>query len=282
MRIWFFKSLAISVILVMSHSSVPGQDNPTSRSDATPNEKNRWAALVDLASSSLRFVENKAFKAGEKLFYDIRYENIHAGKGVLSVQWSERFQKLPLYEITSLAQSNDFFSLFYKVRDTVKTLVDARGIFPWQFEKHLHEGAYHKNDHVIFDQPHRLAYTSDDTFQVPPFVQNVLSAMYFVRTQDFTVGDTLYIDSYDNGKIYPIKIIIHRKDIVRTLAGKFECLIAEPVLQTPALFQQKGRVAVWLTNDHRKIPVLMKSQIYAGNFKLGEIIVELEKMEGVD
>lgn len=265
--------------VLLSQDKTTGKNTEEDKSRRFTLEKN---APDSLRQYPLRIVNNGAFKVGEKLVYNIRYNAIDAGTGELWVREIIEVNGKPCYYITSLAESNDFFSLFYRVRDTVETYVDVKGLFPWQFEKHLHEGNYHKDDFIQFDPYQNRAITQDDTIQVPPFVQDILSAMYFVRTQDFSVGDTLYIDSYGNGKIYPLKIIVHRREPIRSLVGEFNCLLVEPVLKTPALFKQKGRVAVWVTDDHRKIPILVKSQIYAGKFKLGEVVVELVKMEGIN
>jgi hypothetical protein len=32
-------------------------------------------------------------------------------------------------------------------------------------------------------------------------------------------------------------------------AGTFDCLVVEPILRGPAIFSQKGRLTVWMTDD---------------------------------
>ncbi|MDQ7052387.1 MAG: hypothetical protein Q9P14_05655 [candidate division KSB1 bacterium] len=49
---------------------------------------------------------------------------------------------------------------------------------------------------------------------------------------------------------------------MKVKAGKFDCLVAEPFLRTPALFKQKGRIVVFLSDDQYKIPVLMVPRIF--------------------
>jgi hypothetical protein len=39
----------------------------------------------------------------------------------------------------------------------------------------------------------------------------------------------------------------------------------EPFLRGPAIFQQKGRVTVWVTDDQYRIPVLVKSKVVIGS-----------------
>jgi hypothetical protein len=50
------------------------------------------------------------------------------------------------------------------------------------------------------------------------------------------------------------------------------------VLRYPGLFQNKGRLLVWLTNDSRRIPVLMKSKILVGSINA----VLKEYNQGID
>jgi len=232
------------------------------------------------SSAPLRIVENRAFQVGEKLDYIVRYGRIVAGTSRLSIPDIVEVDGHPCYHILSEAWSNSFFSTFYKVEDKIQSFTDVQGIFTRRFEKRLREGHFKRDQYFEYDQVAHLAKGKNDTTQVPPFVQDVLSAMYFIRTQKLTPGDSILIDNHD-GKVYPLKVVVHRREKVNVRAGKFQCLAVEPFLQTPALFQQKGRVVVHLTDDHRKIPVLMTSQIYVKGLSVGSIIVELEKMSGV-
>ena len=61
-------------------------------------------------------------------------------------------------------------------------------------------------------------------------------------------------------------------------AGTFDCLVVEPITKSVGLFKHEGRLKVWLTDDHLRMPVLMKSKVVVGsitaeliNYELGEI-----------
>jgi hypothetical protein len=233
----------------------------------------------------LRVVPNPAFGAGESLTFLIRYGPIVAGNARLSIPAIVEVNGRPSYHIVSEAWSNKFFSTFFKVDDRVESYTDVDGIFSWWFSKRLREGGFKADHEVTFDQISHVAVTKkgdkSDTLSVPPFVQDVLSAMYFIRTITLAPGDTVFIDNHSDGKLFPLKVVVHGREKINIKAGKFTCLVVEPFLKTPALFQQKGRVVVHMTDDARKIPVMMTSQIYVKAFKLGAVVAELEKMEGV-
>ncbi len=224
-----------------------------------------------------RKIENKAFSVGEHLVFEIAYGFIRAGTATMSIPDTQWVRGRPCYHIVTTAQSNKFFSFFFKVRDRVESLIDMDGIFTWRFEKHIREGKFHADKYVEYDQYLREVITKKDTMAVPLYVQDILSSFYYARTVPMEVGDSFDIDNYADGKIYPLKVLVHRKERIKVPAGSFNCIVVEPVLRGEGLFNQKGKLTIWLTDDERKIPVLMKSKVVIGSidarlksFKIGE------------
>ena len=226
-----------------------------------------------------RYVENLAFGPGEKLYFDIGYGFINAGQATIEVAELIEYSERPCYQIVSLANSNKFFSSFFKVEDRVESIVDAIGIFSWHFEKHVREGNYRADRLYEFDQPKNLVYYGSDTIEVAPYVQDALSVLYYIRTQDLKLGQSYFIENFTDGKKYPLEVKVHRRETIKVKAGKFDCLVVEPLFLTSGVFKHEGKLTVWLTDDRLKMPVLMKSKVLVGsisaeltNFELGEII----------
>ena len=215
--------------------------------------------------TELRKVENKAFAVGENLVFDIAYGPVIAGTATMSIPDTQWVEGRPCYHIVTTAESNAFFSNIFKVRDRVETFIDMEGIFPWKFEKHIREGKYRSDRYVQYDQWNRRVVMGKDTLLVSPYVQDVLSSFYYARTVPLEVGKSFDIDNYGDGKLYPLKVLVHKKDRVQVPAGTFHCVIVEPVMRVEGIFNQKGRLAIWLTDDERRIPVLMKSKVIIGS-----------------
>jgi hypothetical protein len=134
-----------------------------------------------------------------------------------------------------------------------------------RFQKHLREGGYKKDLWIVFDQKKHLAHIDGKRVcEVEPHVQDILSSLYYVRTLDLEVGRSVYLPNHDNGKNYPLEIIVHKRERVTVDAGTFDTLVLEPVVLGESLFQQKGRMKVWVTDDAIKMPVLMKTKIIVG------------------
>jgi hypothetical protein len=153
------------------------------------------------------------------------------------------------------------------VDDRVESFMDVHGLYSLRYDKHLREGKFIADVSMIFDQENNLAIynAGKDTFEVAEYVQDVLSAFYFVRTQKLTVGKSIFVDNHTDRKNYPMEVKVLRKEKVKVEAGEFDCLVVEPILQTPGIFEQKGSLTVWLTDDEVKMPVLMKSKVIVGS-----------------
>lgn len=225
-----------------------------------------------------RFVENLAFGVGEKLTFDINYGFINAGTAVMEVGKLIDYKGRPAFQITTRAQSNDFFTSVYKVDDKVESIMDATGLFSWRFEKHLQEGGYRSQKMYEFDQENATVNYQGATVDLEPFTQDALSALYFVRTQPLQVGKSVMTNTFIDGKKLNLEVKVHRKERITVDAGTFDCFVVEPMTPSAGIFKNEGKVTVYLTDDFLRMPVLMKSKVLVGSitaeltsYALGEV-----------
>ncbi|MBD3334546.1 MAG: DUF3108 domain-containing protein [Candidatus Eisenbacteria bacterium] len=225
---------------------------------------------------------NSALVPGEKLVFSVRFGPLRAGEATLEIREIVQHSKGPAYRLVSKAQSNSFVSSFYRVDDHVESLMDVNFLFSRYFEKHLREGQYRADRTVIMDQENHLAVYVEDslTVEMPPRAHDILTAFYYVRTMALEVGDTLRLDSHVDHKNYPIEVFVHKRETVEVPAGTFRCFMIEPRVVEGALFKQKGKLWIWLTDDPRRIPVLMKSEIPVGSIDAVLVDVEGRPLEG--
>lgn len=225
-----------------------------------------------------RFVENVAFGVGERFCFDINYGFINAGTATMEVLRLIEYGGRPCYQVVTRANSNSFFSTFYTVDDRVESVIDAIGLFSWRFEKNLREGSYRSDRMYAFNQREHYTVYKGDTIEVAPWVQDAISVLYYVRSQELKVGRSLFVDNFTDGKNYPLEVKILKKENITVEAGNFDCIVVEPLTQSVGLFKHQGKLKVWLTDDRLKMPVLMKSKILVGSvtaeltdYSLGEI-----------
>ncbi len=205
------------------------------------------------------------FGAGEKLVFTVQYGLITAGEATLEIRNVAEIGGRPCYRIVSDARTNDFFSKFFEVRDRYESYMDTTELYSLRYEKHIREGKFKRDESVEFDQiAHRATY-KDKIVPIPPRAQDVLSALYYVRTLPLEVGNSISLANHTDRKNYPLMIKVHGRERVKVEAGEFDCLVVEPILLGPGIFTQKGRLMVWLTDDARRMPVLMKSKVVIGH-----------------
>jgi hypothetical protein len=205
------------------------------------------------------------FGVGERLVFAVQYGLVTAGEATLEVRNLATLEKRPSYRIVSDARTNDFFSKFFQVRDRYESYIDTTELYSLRYEKHVREGKFKRDEVVDFDQVRHRAIYKDKVVPIPPRCQDVLSALYYVRTLPLEVGQSISLANHTDGKNYPLVVKVHARERVKVDAGEFDCLVVEPILRGPGVFTQKGRLTVWLTDDDRRLPVLMKSKVVIGH-----------------
>ncbi|MFH1239473.1 MAG: DUF3108 domain-containing protein, partial [bacterium] len=82
-------------------------------------------AAEEVSDKANRKITNEAFRVGEKLTFAIRWGLITAGYATMEVRGITDGGNGRVYEIVSEAKTSSFFDVFYTVRDTVKSYIDA-------------------------------------------------------------------------------------------------------------------------------------------------------------
>lgn len=216
----------------------------------------------------------------EKLVYDVSWGVIGVGGATLEVEDVVDFNGKPAYHVVSRATSNKFCDGFYKVRDLNESWIDARTLASLGYSKQLREGKYFRDEWVLFDAGRWVAKWAgrDGNFTVaagtkPLTAQDILSAMYYIRGKPLVVGQDLVLD-VNTRQNWPLVVKVLRKEQVKTPAGRFEAYVVEPTLRHEGLFIQKGnRLQIWLSDDPKRVPVLMKVEVF-----FGSITARLAKM----
>jgi len=117
------------------------------------------------------------------------------------------------------------------------------------------------------NNPSRTPRTSDATFTGQ--VQDVLSAIYFLRTQPLVVGKTFEITISDSGRVYQVPVRVVEKKRMKTVLGRVEALRVDPELFGPnGMMARNGHISIWYTNDSRRVPVKAKIKTEYGTFNV--------------
>ena len=272
------KVIIISSIVLITVVVIGSYSQQSRSLDLIQNQTGGKVPIDTSSNDTLRRINNKAFTSGEYLKFDVNYGFVTAGEAVLKVS-DTLYHNRKCYLVEFILNSKPFFDVFYKVRDRYYTFIDAEGMFPWRFEQHVREGGYSRDFVEEFDQINHIVAAGDKKFNIPPYVQDMMSAFYFTRTFDFSgfkPGQKMHLQNFYKDSTYELDVKFKGTQKGDVDAGKFNCIIVEPLAKEGGLFKSEGRVYVWMTDDERRMPVMVTAKI-----AIGSVDAELVEYHGV-
>ena len=249
----------------------PSPSVPSSSSASAPAKPlPKWQTLPEISAPWMK---------GERLEYELSWGFITAGYATIEVKPRNDGKS----EIYTYATANKTVNKFYPVHDTVFTLVRNKGLMTDVFRKSLHEGTFHNKSLIRFDRNAKRALLSDTVFKDPVkhvvkrsadtsvtiegLEHSIMSAFYLVRTLPLKEGATSRFSAVSGKKRYELKVIVHKREMIKTDLGSFKTVKVEPVLDGDGIFNSSGRIFIWFTDDEKRIPVLMQCEIALGSIK---------------
>lgn len=218
-----------------------------------------------------------AFHVDEQFDYDLRWIGIYAGKSMMRIFTDEGNKRT----IMTTAHSADWISWFYPVEDLAESVVhDEPPWYPKWYHLKTREGRRRKDKEIFFSREEGKAVYVDNLekeskeFEMPQGVYDPLSAFYQVRFAEIEVGKSSYVPVFDSKKVYDVEIQVLRKETVTVPAGTFDTVLIKPILKSEGIFARKGPILIWLTDDERRIPVKLETEV-----KVGSISAELKEMK---
>ena len=115
--------------------------------------------------------------------------------------------------------------------------------------------------------------TSEPRHKITEFsgqLQDVLSAIYFIRTQPLEIGKSFEIFIGDGGRVYTIPVKVLEKKRMKTVLGTVDVLRVNAELFGPQrlIDAEKGEFSIWITDDARHIPVGGRVKTDYGTFDI--------------
>lgn len=217
----------------------------------------------------LPFLE--AFQLPEILNYDLTWTGIKAGEASLEIRDSGEEVK-----ILSTARSAKWVSVFYTVNDVVESRLAKNrkpGLIgqPLNYRLNIREGRHRKNKEVIFDETNLKAIYIDyldkerKEFDLPFPIFDPISSFYQLRTMNLEVGKSVYVTVFDSKKVWNVEVQVLRKERVEVPAGEFNTIVVKPLMKSEGIFSRKGEIYIWLTDDEKRIPVMLKTKVKIGS-----------------
>jgi hypothetical protein len=220
----------------------------------------------------------KAFQPGEMLTYEASWSKaMKMGTAVMEVKAEQTSDGREVLRLVSTSRTEGAAGSLYPLGDIVQSVFDPEIMQPLSFNLHETQGKRQRRRIMEFDHEHNKVTVKKNedpvkTYTIPDEVQDNLSSIYYLRTrEDFTVGNKIKFETFDGEQSVLIEVQVLGKEKVKTPAGEFDTI---KVRAYKGFLMSEGEITIWLTDDVRKIPVLIK-----GKIKIGSIVFNLKALK---
>lgn len=179
--------------------------------------------------------------------------------------------------------SKGFFAKLFNLRfrERMESIVDPISFVVQNTKRVDEQGKRIRSSEAVFDnvrgkvvwtetepgnpsRPPRIV-SSEFTGQV----HDILSAIYYLRTQPLQVGKTWQLAVSDSGNVYQIPIRVVEKKTMKTILGKVSVVRLEVELFGPrGMIERDGEFSIWFTEDARRLPVSARVKNEFGTFDI--------------
>ena len=206
----------------------------------------------------------------EKLTYDLTWTGIKAGTAT-----QEIVDEKDGGRIISTARSADWLSAFFEVEDLIETTlirIPGQSIgLPRTYRMNIREGKHRRDREIRFDHEAGKAQYIDHLsnekveLEITRNTYDIYTAFYYVRSIPLEVGKSVLISILDGKELYNLEVQVLQKERIKTSLGEFNTIKIKPVMKSEGIFQKKGNIYIWLTDDARRLPVKMQSKVFIGS-----------------
>lgn len=170
----------------------------------------------------------------------------------------------------------------YHVKDSYMSVLD-QALCTSTVSMQAEEGARRRETLITFDKAGKsIQYKERDLVKnqtvlekrlaSPGCVHDVIGGLMRMRAVKIDPGQTMTLPISDGKKLVNAKIEAEEREEVDTPAGKFKTVRYQAHLFDGILYERKGSLFVWLTDDERKLPVQFQVRL---RFYIGTITLRL-------
>lgn len=258
------------VALVLGLSVLPSSPLSSQRAVPRPTPAPGRAAVARAESPV-------PFKVGETLSWDVSWSlfPVTAGTAVATVREKKPSFNSTAYYIVAEGRPVPLVAALHTLYYKMDTLLDSVGLLSQRGSLYSEEGSDRRTSTTRFDRAMRRAFfeqKADTTvaadFAVPQQTQDGLAAFYALRGRALKAGDRVTIPVADSGVLYTTQVDVGPLETVSVPFGRASAWKLKIGI-TDATNQPVWRdIALWISNDARRLPVKMQAELPVGAFVL--------------
>lgn len=211
------------------------------------------------------------------MIYDVEWRLIHAGAVIIESDKTHATMKL---------ESAGLVSSLFKVNDAYSVDFDDQ-FCASASRMDSQEGKRYRETKVSYDRSrNRGSYVERDVLKdvvlhtsevdIPSCVHDVLGAILRLRTLTVEPGQSTQVPMSDGRRSALVKIEAQGREEIKTPAGAFPSIRYEAYMLNSVIYQRRGQVFVWLSDDQYHLPVQIRLRM---QFPIGTVTLQLQKEE---
>ena len=221
------------------------------------------------------------FDGGERAVYKASWNGIPVATTVIATT-SQLIGGKKFYNVRVEAKTSPILDLFWKMRDTITSTIEAKPLAPTRFTFSQRENLKVIDTEAKFDRTakkwsvHRDERTEVKKYEFdqPPNTIDPITAVYLARSQDFKVGDHLYFNIFGGKYRYLLDLEVERREKIQIASGSVDAFKIVPRIKNvmkEGYAERMNEASVWISADERRIPVMLSSRIFVGSIYIERI-----------
>lgn len=216
------------------------------------------------------------FGPGEVARYQVRLGRVSVGRATIEVAGEEDVRGHSTWRARMSIRGGIPFA---RVNTFMDSWFDPCTMTSRRFHRDQHEVRFKRVQTFEID-PEAGTYTHRQTGDEQPLSTaeplDQVSFLYYLRTVPLAPGDTVVLDRYFQEHGNPVTVEVLRRETITVPAGMYQAIVLRPTFQTGGLFSEGGEAEVYLSDDDRRIPLMVTSRVPA----IGRLSLRLDGFEG--
>ncbi|MFS8084791.1 MAG: DUF3108 domain-containing protein [Acidobacteriota bacterium] len=244
-----------------------------------------FAAPVQPRAQQNQGASSPPFTKGEELVYHAEF-NRALLRGVDVGEFRFSSKPAPVkpggvsepFQLVADVVSKGFFTKLagFRFHQHVESAVNLERFSALKTNKLDEQGKRVRISEAIFDyESRKVTWTERDPNQnQPPKItaldlmepfQDVLSMIYFLRTQHLEVGKSFEIPVTDSGRMFRLSVAVMERKRINTVLGRVHAVRIEPaIFGEDRMIRSNGKLSIWITDDSRHLPVWAQVKLNLG------------------
>jgi len=233
------------------------------------------------------------FSSGEELIYRAEFnKGLLRGIDVAEFRFKAETERVPsrsaagddpiIVRLVGDVVSKGLFPRIagFRFHQHVESTVDPAAFTVLRTSKFEEQGKRLRASEAVFDhEARKVTWTERDPNQTQPPristldfsepIQDILTVIYFLRTQKLEVGKSFDVPLSDSGRVYRFSVAVVERKQLKTVLGRVNAVRIDPGLfGENGLVRSRGSLSIWITDDSRRLPVKAQLRVNIGTFDI--------------